>query len=109
MQSLGIYRLVPIASPKDSAWDLAPNQGEVVVRAFSAADARLVAAEAEADFTSIAAMPGDGVSTAPASAFRTTALYAVREETGGRYPAAGERGVIAGTIDWRVIRPLARG
>ena len=39
-QTLGVYRLIPAAPPEDNGWDLAPNQGEVVVRAFSPADAR---------------------------------------------------------------------
>jgi len=37
MESLALYRLVPTARPDDSNWDRAPNRGEVVVRARSAA------------------------------------------------------------------------
>ncbi len=106
MQTLRVFRLIPVAPPEANGWDLASNQGEVVVRAFSPADARIVAAAAEPDFSDISAKPGDGVSTAPASAFRDIGLYTVVEESGDRYPRDGERGVIAGTVDQDVIRPL---
>ena len=60
---LRLYRLVPVAAPDDPNWDSAPNHGEVLVRAYSAADARIVAAEAELDFTEIDAKPAEGTDT----------------------------------------------
>ncbi|TCM58513.1 hypothetical protein C8J36_101416 [Rhizobium sp. PP-F2F-G48] len=41
---LRLYRLVPSAGPGDPGWGNAPSQGEIVVRAESPADARIVAA-----------------------------------------------------------------
>jgi hypothetical protein len=105
-EHLGIYRLIPTARSDDSGWDLAPSQGEVVVRARSAADARVVAAEAEGDFTEIDAKPGHGVRTNPASAFRDIRLYSVVEETDERLAQAGPRGIIAGRIDPVVLKPV---
>lgn len=58
-ESLKLFRLVPVAAPNDSNWDVAENMGEVVVRAFSPADARVVAAQAELDFTEINSMPAE--------------------------------------------------
>nr|WP_257316700.1 hypothetical protein [Shinella pollutisoli] len=97
--------MVPIAAPGDTNWDLAPNQGEVVVRARSSGDARVVAAEAELDFTEIDALPGDGNSTTSDSAFRNERLYTVVDETDPAYPAEGPRGVVAGSIRTDNIRP----
>lgn len=96
MTSLRIYRLVPAADRGDPRWDLAPWQGEVIVRARSPADARLVASEAENDFPEAGAKPGDGVRTDFASAFRDDKLYHVVEDRSGDYSEAGERGVVAG-------------
>ncbi len=108
-QPLGVFRLVPKAPPDDSGWDLAPNQGEVVVRAHSPADARVVAAEAEGDFPELNAKPADGVRTAPASAFRDVRLYAVVEEKGEGFDANGARGVIEGRPDPAALRPVKQG
>ena len=102
---LKVYRLVPTAAPGDSNWDNAPNQGEVVVRALTAGDARVVAAEAELDFRDIDALPGDGNSTTFASAFRNERLYTVREESDPRFPTVGPRGVLEGDIRVNNIRP----
>lgn len=102
---LKLYRLVPIAPPGDSNWDLAPNQGEVVVRARSSGDARVVAAEAELDYLDIDALPGDGNSTTSASAFRNERLYTVVDETNPAYPVEGPRGVVAGKVRVDNIRP----
>ena len=107
-QPMGVYRLIPKAAPDDSGWDLAPGQGEVVVRAHSPADARVVAAEAEGDFPEFNAKPAHGVRTAPASAFRDIRLYAVVEEKDGRFDANGPRGVIEGRPDPAVLRPANR-
>jgi len=84
------FRLRPVPGPEDPNWDLAPSHGVVVVNALSAADARVVAAEAEVDFLDIAAAPGDGTSTRHASAFRSDKLYSV-ERIG---EAGGPRGVV---------------
>ncbi len=91
-----IFRLEPAAAPGDPNWDLAPDQGVVVVRADSPADVRLVASEAEDDFPDENAKPSYDVSTRFASAFRNDRLYSVIEETDGRYPEEGERKVLEG-------------
>ncbi|WEX11404.1 hypothetical protein [Chelativorans sp. AA-79] len=95
-EPLKIFRLVPDAAATDPNWDLAQPAGEVVVRARSAADARIVAAEAEVDFLDTAAKPGDGVSTSFASAFRDEKLYRVIEEDGAAFPAEGPRAILSG-------------
>ncbi|UPA26274.1 hypothetical protein [Shinella oryzae] len=100
-----LYRLVPVAAASDTNWDNAPNQGEVVVRARSSGDARVVAAEAELDFTEIDALPGDGNSTTSSSAFRNEKLYTVIDETDSTYSADGPRGVVDGTVRVDNIRP----
>ncbi|MDX3977212.1 hypothetical protein [Shinella sp.] len=104
-EQLKLYRLVPIASSTDTNWDIAPNQGEVVVRARSSGDARVVAAEAELDYMEIDALPGDGNSTTSSSAFRNEKLYTVIDETDPSYPLDGPREVVAGTVRVDNIRP----
>jgi hypothetical protein len=104
-EQLKLYRLVPIASATDQNWDLAPNQGEVVVRARSSGDARVVAAEAELDYMEIDALPGDGNSTTSSSAFRNEKLYTVVDETDPAYPIEGPREVVSGTVRVDNIRP----
>lgn len=104
-QGLSLYRLLPIAAGNDPRWDMATFQGEVVVRARSAADARLVAADAEADFREVQAAPGDGKTTGMASAFRNDKLYTVVDEEPGAHPAQGPREVVAGEIRRDVIMP----
>lgn len=94
--TLNVYRLVPDAAASDPNWDLAGPAGDVVVRAHSPADARIVAAEAETDFLDVPAKPGDGVSTSFASVFRDDKLYTVVEDTAGKHPREGPRGVIEG-------------
>ena len=93
---LGIYRLIPDAVETDPNWNLAQPAGEVVVRAHSPADARIVAAEAELDFLDVPTKPGDGVSTSFASAFRDDKLYRVLEDDSGAFPREGPRGVLDG-------------
>lgn len=105
VEQLKLFRLVPVAAPDDMNWDNAPNQGEVVVRARSSGDARVVAAEAELDFMEIDALPGDGNSTTMASAFRNEKLYTVIDETDPNYPVEGPREVVAGTVRVDNIRP----
>ena len=103
---LKLYRLVPVAHASDPNWDSAENQGEVIVRAFSPADARITAAEAELDFTEIDAAPAEGNSTRDASAFRNERLYAVVEmlDQAG-LATAGPRGVVDGVVSVGTITP----
>lgn len=106
IRQLRLYRLVPSAQPGDPGWSNAPTQGEIVVRAESPADARIVAAEAELDFTEIDAKPAEGTDTRMASVFRNEKLYTVIEEPIS--PAMrneGERGVVQGTVSVGTIRP----
>ena len=91
-QGLSLYRLVPIAAANDPRWDMATYQGEVVVRAYSAADARIVAADAEIDYRDVPAAPGDGNTTDMASAFRDDKLYTVVDEPPGEHPPRGPAG-----------------
>jgi hypothetical protein len=105
VEQLKLFRLVPVAAANDTNWDNAPNQGEVVVRARSSGDARVVAAEAELDFMEIDALPGDGNSTTSSSAFRNEKLYTVVDETDQSYPVEGPREVVAGTVRVDNIRP----
>jgi hypothetical protein len=103
---LKLYRLVPVARAGDPNWDSAENQGEIIVRAFSPADARITAAEAELDFTEIDAAPAEGNSTRDASAFRNERLYAVVEMLDQLGVAAtGPRGVVEGIVSVGTIKP----
>lgn len=103
---LRLYRLAPVAAPDDPNWDNSPNHGEVLVRAHSPADARIVAAEAELDFTEIDAKPAEGTDTRMASAFRNEKLYTVIEAgEDGRFAAAGGRGVVEGLVRVDTIKP----
>lgn len=104
-EELKLFRLVPIASATDTKWDIAPNHGEVVVRARSSGDARVVAAEAELDYMEIDALPGDGNSTTSSSAFRNEKLYTVVDERNPSYSVDGPREVVAGTVRVDNIRP----
>ncbi len=105
-ETLKLYRLVPVAGAGDPNWGSAENQGEVIVRAFSAADARITAAQAELDFTEIDAAPAEGNSTRDASAFRNERLYAVAEMLERPdLTAAGPRGVVRGTVSVGTIKP----
>jgi hypothetical protein len=104
-----IYRLVPTAPADDPQWMDRPPQGEVVVRALTTGDARLVASEAELDFTDTDAKPAEGNSTEMASAFRSEKLYTVIEDESGRFPADGPRGVLDGSIRRDTIAPAEIG
>jgi hypothetical protein len=105
-ERLKLYRLVPVARAGDPNWDSADNQGEIIVRALSPADARITAAEAELDFTEIDASPAEGNSTRDASAFRNERLYAVVEMLDQNGVAAsGPRGVVEGTVFVGTIKP----
>lgn len=102
---LKLYRLVPVAAPDDPNWGSADNQGEILVRAFSPADARIAAAEAELDFTEIDSLPAEGNSTRDASAFRNERLYTVIEETAASDADDGPRGVVDGVVSVGTIKP----
>lgn len=102
---LHIYRLIPDAPANDPGWNLAPPIGEIVVRARSVADARIVASEAEPDFPDFDALPGDGVETAFASAVRNTKLYRVEEVDDGAFPREGPRQILQGPAEMDVIKP----
>lgn len=104
-EELKLFRLVPIASATDTNWDIAPNHGEVVVRARSSGDARVVAAEAELDYMEIDVLPGDGNSTTSSSAFRNEKLYTVVDERNPSYSVDGPREVVADTVRVDNIRP----
>jgi hypothetical protein len=105
-ERLKLYRLVPVARAGDPNWDSADNQGEIIVRALSPADARITAAEAELDFTEIDASPAEGNSTRDASAFRNERLYAVVEMLDQNGVAAsGPRGVVEGIVSVGTIKP----
>jgi hypothetical protein len=106
---LKIYRLVPTAPADDPQWMDRPPQGEVVVRALTTGDARLVASEAELDFTDTDAKPAEGNSTEMASAFRSEKLYTVIEDDSGRYVADGPRGVVDGSVRRDTIAPVESG
>jgi hypothetical protein len=106
---LALYRLRPVAAPDDPRWDNAPGHGEVIVRAASPADARIVAAGAEDDFLESGAKPGDGTSTRFASAFRDEKLYHVEEVDGDdddeQTALRQGRGIVKGDIARPVIKP----
>ena len=101
---LNIYRLVPIAEAHDPRWDNSPYQGEVVVAARTTGDARIVAAERELDFMEIDSAPAEGVTTSPASAFRSEKLYTVIEVEHARRDL--RRGVLKGEISVDTIKPV---
>jgi uncharacterized protein (UPF0264 family) len=105
-ERLKLYRLVPVAGANDPNWGNAEYQRAVVVCAFSPADARVVAAQAELDFTEIDASPAEGNSTRDASAFRNERLYAVVEMLDQHGLAAdGPRGVVEGVVCVGTIKP----
>jgi hypothetical protein len=90
MEQLALYRLVPIARPDDPNWERAPNRGEVVVRARSSGDARVVAAQEETS----EGRAGLFTTKLTASAFLDEKLYTVRDEPSGQYPPDGPRIVL---------------
>jgi hypothetical protein len=86
---LAIFRLVPTASRTDRRHARDAFHGEVVVRAWSAGDARRVASDAELASTA-------GETAAEDSPFQDETLYAVIEVPGVDFLCAGKRGLIAG-------------
>lgn len=101
---LNVYRLVPIAEAHDPRWDNSPYQGEVLVAARTAGDARIVAAERELDFMEVDSAPAEGVTTGHASAFRSDKLYTVVEVDHARRDLS--RGVLQGNISVETIKPV---
>ena len=103
---MAVYRLFPIARPDDSNWDRATNQGEVIVRARSSGDARVVASEGEA--RAAGKDPALETTQLLASAFRDPHLYAVRLVTDGTYPAKGPREVLEASFHAGPTDPQAQ-
>ncbi|KSV64998.1 hypothetical protein N185_34155 [Sinorhizobium sp. GW3] len=103
VETLNVYRLVPIAEANDPRWANAPSHGVVVVAARTAGDARVVAAGGELDFMEVDAAPAEDVTTLQASAFRSEKLYSVVEIERGRSDL--RRGVLSGAISVGNIRP----
>jgi len=97
--ALNVYRLIPNAPSDDPNWQNSLMQAEVVVRAVSTGDARLVAAEAEGDFPDLAAKPAEGTSTTQSSAFLNEKLYTVVLEGDAESTGIGDRGVMVGRVD----------
>ena len=93
-----IYRLIPVASADDDNWQLAFNQGEVVVRARSSGLARAMAAIEEA----AQYMSGEPKITTQveASAFRQANLYTVVRDTSGEFEEDGPDKVLRGTFSF---------
>lgn len=98
-EALKVYRLTPNAPCDDPNWQNSLIQGEVVVRAISPGDARLVAAEAEGDFPDLAAKPAEGISTNQSSAFLNEKLYTVILEEDADHTGPCDRGVIDGRVN----------
>ncbi|WMT86369.1 hypothetical protein NO932_15830 [Pelagibacterium sp. 26DY04] len=94
---MAVFRLYPLAEPGSSNWDIAQNHGEVLVRAKTSGDARLVAAEAEAQLAR-RHDENDDVYSIRASAFTDEKLYGVQKITDSGIDPEGERGLIAGII-----------
>jgi hypothetical protein len=88
---LAIFRLVPTTARDDRRFARDALHGEVVVRAFSAKDARRVAADAEQ-----ASHPEEA--TSADSPFHDETLYAVIEVPGVDFLRGGKRGLIAGRL-----------
>jgi len=91
-----IYRLTPAAGPDDPRWVLGRNHGEVVVRAASPAQARIVAAGVEDELYAPFRFAEDGVTNAYHSPFRDEQLYVVTDDASGLHPADGPPAVLAG-------------
>lgn len=85
---LSVFRLVPTARRDDRRFARDAFHGEVVVRAYSALDARTVAKEAEA-----AALPDAPPERSP---FDDETVYTVIEVPGANLLRGGRRGLIAG-------------
>ncbi len=95
---LAIFRLVPTTARHDRRFARDALHGEVVVRAYSAEDARRVASDAER----LASQ--DGEASPADSPFHDETLYAVIEVPGVDFLRGGKRGLIAGRF---TPKPLA--
>ena len=93
-----LYRLVPLAEPQSSNWDIAANRGEVVVRASSSGGARLVAAKAEAEMAR-RHDENDDINSIRASAFTDDKLYGVQTLSDSAYEPDGPDAVLDGLVD----------
>ena len=102
--TLRLFRLTPSANSSDPRWLDREIPGEVIVRAQSPADARIVASEAELDFPDVNAKPSHGVGTRFASCFRDEKLYAVEETHTDEFSRDGPREVVSGTFKKDVIK-----
>ena len=107
---LKIYRLVPVASdrnpnrrntPSHAAW----SQRELIVRAKTAGDARIVACQAELDLAQLDTASCEGMSPDISDAFRSEKLYIVVEDNSGRFIPNGPREVVGGPV--RTENPVA--
>ncbi|MCD7059802.1 hypothetical protein [Pelagibacterium xiamenense] len=93
-----IYRLYPVAGRGTSNWDIAANRGEVVVRARTTGDARLVAAEAEARSAGDGRHENDDVYSVRSSAFTDEKMYGVQRIETPQYAEDGDRMVLSGDL-----------
>ena len=95
---LAIFRLVPTASRNGRRKARGAFHGEVVVRAHSVEDARVVACEAERSSGEYDERDVDD------SPFRDAELYTVIEVPGVDFLHSGKRGLIAGRF---AAKPVA--
>ncbi|WP_404404662.1 hypothetical protein [Pelagibacterium halotolerans] len=102
---MNIYRLYPVAGPAASNWDLAANRGEIIVRAKTTGDARLVAAEAEARSAGDGRHENDDVYSVRASAFTDEKMYGVQRIETPQFPEDGDRAVLAGDVTVARAKP----
>ena len=91
-----IYRLTPAADADDPMWVLGRRHGDVLVRADSPAQARIVAAGAEDDLYAPFRFAEDGVTNAYFSPFRSEQHYLVLEEAAAAHAQAGPPAVLEG-------------
>lgn len=97
-----IFKLIP--QRPGAHWALARNHGEIVVRAHTSAEARILAAAAEAE----ASHAHGGIrSETAASAFRNPLLYGVRRDSSGKFSTTGAPGVLCDSFGSHRARVLA--
>ncbi len=102
-EELNIYRLVPMAPANDARWQGSDPGREVVVAARTPGDARIVAAGAELDYTDMAAVPAEDVTSRNGSLFRDEKAYSVVAVEFGRRDL--RRGVLEGDLSAAIIKP----
>lgn len=94
---LHVFRLEPATEASDPNWDNEPCHGVFVVRAYSPADARLVATDAESEaLKGVVGISDEDDTTRTFSAFRNEKLYAVLEDFS--FGTDGPRAVLSGTF-----------